>query len=59
MILTGLEKQEYMDAAMAAGASGFVFKSRMANDLLRAIGDVVAGRKFMSAQTTRDLGEAP
>jgi DNA-binding NarL/FixJ family response regulator len=59
VILTGLEKQEYMDAAMAAGASGFVFKSRMANDLLRAIGDAVAGRKFMSAQPTRDLGEAP
>jgi DNA-binding NarL/FixJ family response regulator len=59
VILTGLEKQEYMDAAMTAGASGFVFKSRMASDLLRAIGEVAAGRKFVSPQTAGELTDAP
>jgi DNA-binding NarL/FixJ family response regulator len=59
VILTGLENQEYMDAAMAAGANGFVFKSRIASDLLRAIGDVLAGRKFMSPQSAREPGETP
>lgn len=48
VILTGLEGREYMDAALQAGASGFVFKRRMMTDLLVAIGKVVAGGVFLS-----------
>jgi DNA-binding NarL/FixJ family response regulator len=50
VILTGLEHQECVDAAMTAGASGFVFKTRMASELLRAIHEVLAGRIFVSTQ---------
>jgi two-component system response regulator DegU len=54
VMLTGLENKEHMDAAMTAGASAFVFKTKMASDLLRAIGEVLAGRTFVS---THKLGK--
>jgi DNA-binding NarL/FixJ family response regulator len=48
VMLSGLENQAIIEAALAAGASGFVFKSTMASDLLRAIADVLTGRTFVS-----------
>jgi DNA-binding NarL/FixJ family response regulator len=57
VILTGLEDQEYIDAAILAGANGFVFKRRMASDLLRAIGEVLAKRTFVSEDPAGGAGE--
>ncbi len=48
VMLSGLENQAIIEAALAAGASGFVFKSTMSSDLLRAIADVLTGRTFVS-----------
>ena len=48
VILTGLEGREYMDAALQAVASGFVFKRRMVTDLVEAVGKVIAGGVFLS-----------
>ena len=55
VILTGLEGQAFVDAAMIAGASAFVFKRRMAVDLLLAIREVLAGRIFVSADHPEDI----
>jgi DNA-binding NarL/FixJ family response regulator len=57
VILTGLEDQEYIDAAIVAGANAFVFERRMASDLLRAIVEVTAGRTFISRGPTRGAGK--
>jgi CheY-like chemotaxis protein len=48
VFLTGLEDQDYVDACLAAGASGYVFKCRAAFDLPRALHEAVAGRVFVS-----------
>jgi DNA-binding NarL/FixJ family response regulator len=37
-----------VDAALSAGALGYVFKPRMARDLIPAVKSVAAGRRFMS-----------
>ena len=54
IMLTGLETREYIDAAMEAGAGGFVFKRRMATDLLLAITEVMSGGSFVSSDPSRD-----
>jgi DNA-binding NarL/FixJ family response regulator len=51
VVLTGLEGQDYVDASLAAGASGFVFKCRAALDLRRAVHEVLAGRVFVSTRS--------
>ena len=56
-MLTGYEDQEFIDASIIAGANGFVFKSRMAGDLLRAIGEVLADRTFVSKHSAWGAGE--
>jgi two-component system response regulator DegU len=48
LMLTGFEDQDYIDAAIVAGANGFVFKRTMGRDLLFAIGEVLTGRTFLS-----------
>ena len=40
--------QDYVQAALAAGALGYVVKSRLATDLLPALREVLAGRSFVS-----------
>lgn len=50
VILSGLEDQNFVEAALAAGASGFVFKSCMFHDLSRAIHEALAGRVFVSTR---------
>jgi two-component system response regulator DegU len=51
VVLTGLEDQDYVEASLAAGASGFVFKCRAALDLSRAVREVLAGRVFVSTRS--------
>ncbi|HKM52921.1 MAG TPA: hypothetical protein VJY33_05880, partial [Isosphaeraceae bacterium] len=39
---------DYVQAGLAAGALGYVVKSRLATDLLPALREVLAGRSFVS-----------
>ena len=39
---------DYVRAGLAAGASGYVVKSRLATDLVSALRDALAGRTFVS-----------
>ncbi len=47
IFLTVHEELEFIRAAFDAGASGYVFKSRMSTDLRAAINAVQAGRVFL------------
>ena len=49
VFLTVYDDPEFVSAAMAAGASGYVTKSRASIDLLTAIRAVLAGSTFTSA----------
>src|SRR4029079_9445784 len=49
VFLTMHEDPDYLRAALAAGAGGYVVKSRMASDLNFAIKEAMAGRLFVSA----------
>ncbi|MDR3622339.1 MAG: response regulator transcription factor [Paludisphaera borealis] len=40
--------EDYVRAALAAGAVGYVVKCRLALDLLPAVREVLAGRRFIS-----------
>jgi DNA-binding NarL/FixJ family response regulator len=42
---------DYVRAALAAGAFGYVVKSRLASDLLPAVDEVLSGRMFVSPTT--------
>jgi len=48
IFLTIHEDPDFVQAALNTGASGYVVKSRIASDLLTAVRDVLAGRKFVS-----------
>jgi DNA-binding NarL/FixJ family response regulator len=48
IFLTVHEDPDFVQAALDAGASGYVLKSRMASDLRNAIKGVIAGRLFIS-----------
>jgi CheY-like chemotaxis protein len=48
IFLTLLEDQDFVDAAFAAGASGYVAKSDLTDDLLLSIHAVMEGHKFVS-----------
>ena len=52
IFLTVQEDDDYLSAAFAAGARGYVLKSRMGTDLLRAIGDALSGKTFVSSATS-------
>jgi DNA-binding NarL/FixJ family response regulator len=49
VFLTIHEDQDFLEAALTAGASGYVLKRRMALDLRPAIVEALAGRTFVSA----------
>ena len=49
VFLTVHEDTDFVRAAMAAGCSGYVVKSRMATDLIPAIQAALAGKLFVSA----------
>src|SRR3954451_23408580 len=48
VFLTVHEDQDYVRAALAAGAQGYVVKCRLASDLLLALREALAGRSFVS-----------
>jgi DNA-binding NarL/FixJ family response regulator len=49
IFLTVHEDRDYVNAAIGAGGSAYVIKSRLNLDLLRAIKAVLAGKLFVSA----------
>jgi DNA-binding NarL/FixJ family response regulator len=51
VFLSGFEDHEYVEASLAAGAHGFVFKKRVVRDLARGIHEVLAGRIFVSPRS--------
>ena len=48
IFLTVHEEPEFLEAALAAGALGYVIKSRLASDLRLAVREAMAGRRFVS-----------
>ena len=48
IFLTAHSDMDFVEACLATGALGFVMKSRLANDLLPAVQDALAGRIFVS-----------
>jgi DNA-binding NarL/FixJ family response regulator len=48
LFLTVHDDSEFVLAGLAAGAKGYVVKSRIASDLLFAVKEVLAGRSFIS-----------
>jgi DNA-binding NarL/FixJ family response regulator len=48
VFLTVHEEQEFVDAAQATGAAGYVVKSRLASDLSKAVAEALLGRQFVS-----------
>jgi DNA-binding NarL/FixJ family response regulator len=56
VILTVSEDPAIVEAALAAGARGFVTKTRAATDLVAAVGAALGGRRFVSATTRRPPG---
>ena len=52
IFLTVHDEPEFLNAALAAGAIGYVIKSRIASDLLLAVREAMAGRRFVSPSLT-------
>jgi DNA-binding NarL/FixJ family response regulator len=57
LILTTFEEDEYLVAALRAGASGFIGKGSEPEDLVRAVRAVHAGDALLSPNATRSLIE--
>jgi DNA-binding NarL/FixJ family response regulator len=55
LILTTFELDEYVFAALRAGASGFALKSRPLEELLAAIRTVASGESLLAPSVTRRL----
>lgn len=56
VFLTVHQDEDYVDAALAAGASGFVTKIDVETDLVVAIHEALAGRIFVSQSVPRSGG---
>jgi DNA-binding NarL/FixJ family response regulator len=48
VFLTVHEDADYLSAALEAGATGYVVKTRLALDLLAAVHEALAGKRFIS-----------
>jgi DNA-binding NarL/FixJ family response regulator len=48
VFLTVHDDQDYLRSALATGAAGYVVKDRLATDLVPAIRQALAGRRFIS-----------
>jgi DNA-binding NarL/FixJ family response regulator len=48
IFLTVYEDQDFVKAALATGAAGYIVKSHMATDLFPAIREALAGHRFIS-----------
>ncbi len=57
VILTTFERDDYLFAALEAGASGFLLKSCSADELVGAIRSVAEGHALLAPQMTRSLIE--
>jgi DNA-binding NarL/FixJ family response regulator len=55
VFLTVHHDPDYVRAALAAGALGYVVKPRLATDLIPAITEALAGRSFISPISTDGL----
>ncbi len=55
LILTTFEEDEYLVAALRAGASGFIGKGSEPDDIVRAVRAVHAGDALLSPTATRSL----
>lgn len=55
LILTTFEEDEYLLAALRAGASGFIGKGAEPDDIVRAVRAVHAGEALLSPAATRSL----
>ena len=53
IFLTVVQDEDYVSAAFAAGATGYVLKARMQSDLLLAIGEVLRGGFFVWRQSAK------
>lgn len=49
VFLTIHDDRDFIGAAMATGASGYVLKSHMTSELVPALNAVLSGKKFLSA----------
>lgn len=56
IFLTVHEDADYMNAAMGAGGSAYVVKSRLSLDLLSAIKAVISNKLFVSASLLNEPG---
>jgi DNA-binding NarL/FixJ family response regulator len=52
LFLTVHKDQDFIAAALSAGASGYVAKSDVTTDLIPAIHDILAGRTYISKSIT-------
>ena len=60
IFLTVHEDPDYIEAALSVGALGYVFKSRLATDLVSAVNCALQGQKFISVRDRNTLrGDAP
>ncbi len=59
VFLTVNEDTDFINAAMDAGASGYVIKRQMASDLLTAIRDALEGNIFISSCSQLQHGYLP
>lgn len=57
LVLTTFDLDEYVYAAIRAGASGFLLKDSPADELLRAIGLIAEGEALLAPSVTRTLIE--
>lgn len=57
LVLTTFDLDEYVYAAVRAGASGFLLKDTPADELVRAVRVVAAGEALLSPSVTRSLIE--
>jgi len=53
VFLTIQSDRDFVGAALAAGASGYVLKSHMTSELIPALNAVLSGEKFLSASLLR------
>jgi DNA-binding NarL/FixJ family response regulator len=57
LIVTTFDLDEYVFAALRAGASGFLLKDTPAEDLVRAVKTIAAGNALIAPSVTRRLIE--
>lgn len=55
VFLTLHDDFDFRAAALATGAEGYVTKARMGGDLLFAVSEVLAGRRFVDSRRAGDL----